>query len=305
MENDFRSLDLNLLVVFNVLMRERNVSKAAEKLFLGQPAVSNSLAKLRIIIKDELFIRGSGEMIPTTRANELHDRLYPALNSIHAAIFEPQGFNPLTDSRIFTIGMRDWVEAWLMPILLKKLEILAPNIRLRVRVADDTIAASLFEENCIDFAITRSLEGPKWLKHHHLTTMRYAGIYDSSSMKFNNQITVDEFVSVPHLMTSPKGDFYGLVDQCLHKLNKTRDVIYSTTRFNAIPHVLKQIKAIATVPEPVAKSWEETFKLKMVRLPVELEGFDLSLTHHEKHSNDHAFQWMKDLVETISQENRY
>lgn len=299
MENDFRGLDLNLLVVFNALMSERNVSRAAEKLFLGQPAVSNSLARLRTVFGDELFVRVGGEMVPTKKATDLHSEIYPALQQIHAAIFEPQGFNPATDTRVFTLGMRDWVEAWIMPLLLEKLEKLAPRIRIRVQVANDTVAASLFEENEIDFAITKSIEGPKWLNQQPLTTLEYVAIYDKTSIDFGDEITLDEFVSVPHLMTSTKGDFSGSVDRCLAQSNKTRDVIYTTTRFNALPHILKQIKAIATIPEPVARSWVCTYGLKVTKLPFILDKFDLTLMHHEKNTNDQAFVWMKSLIASM------
>lgn len=299
MENDFRNLDLNLLVVFNALMHERNVSKAAEKLFLGQPAVSNSLARLRTVLEDELFLRVGGEMVPTKKASDLHIAIYPALQKIHSAIFEPYGFNPATDNRTFTLGMRDWVEAWIMPLLLEKLEKLAPKIRIRVQVANDTIAASLFEDNQIDFAITKSIEGPKWLNQQPLATLEYVAVYDSNSVNFGDEITLDEFVSVPHLMTSTKGDFSGSVDRCLSQSNKTRDVIYTTTRFNALPHILKQIKAIATIPEPVAQSWVATYGLQVTKLPFILDRFDLTLMHHEKNTNDQAFIWMKSLIDSL------
>jgi LysR family transcriptional regulator, mexEF-oprN operon transcriptional activator len=300
MENDFRNLDLNLLVVFNVLMREKSVSRAAEALYLGQPAISNSLSRLRALLEDDLFVRASGEMVPTTKASELHKTIFPALQSIHASIFAPQEFNPLTDHRTFTLGMRDWVEAWLMPLLLEKLSEVAPNVRIRVQVADDSFTESLLENDQIDFAITNSLTGPKWMIHQTLANMDYVAVYDGKATELKYPLSLEEFISVPHLMTSTKGAFKGAVDEVLNELNLHREVIYTTTRFNALPQILKQIKAIATLPEPVARTWETTYNLTASKLPFALKQYSLTLTHHEKNSNDQAFLWMKQLIKAIS-----
>lgn len=304
MESDFRNIDLNLLVVFNALMRERNVSRAAASLYLGQPAVSNSLARLRLLLEDELFVRASGEMVPTTKALELHKTLLPALQAIHVAIFEPQEFNPLTDHRTFTLGMRDWVESWLMPQLLENLQEKAPNIKIRVQVADDNFVESLLENDQIDFAITNAVSGPKWMIHSRLASMDYVAVYDEKTVNSKGNLSLEEFISVPHLLTSTKGEFKGAVDEVLNEIGIRREVIYTTTRFNALAQILKQIKAIATLPEPVARSWEATYDLNTSQLPFKLRQYDLTLTHHEKNDNDQAFIWMKALItEIISDSN--
>src|SRR5215831_7121226 len=112
-ENDFRTIDLNLLVAFQVLVREKSVSRAAERLFLGQPAMSGALARLREVLQDEILVRTGRGMEPTTRALALSAQLAPGLESIRATLFAPPAFDPATQSRTFHLGMRDWVEAWL------------------------------------------------------------------------------------------------------------------------------------------------------------------------------------------------
>lgn len=119
-ERDFRSIDLNLLVVFHVLIRERSVSRAAERLFLGQPAVSAALSRLRKIFNDELLVRVGHSMEPTIKAFSLHAQLSPALAAVRATLIEQPDFNPAMQQRVFRIGMRDWVESWLMPGLLER-----------------------------------------------------------------------------------------------------------------------------------------------------------------------------------------
>src|SRR5262249_24178146 len=111
-ENDFRTIDLNLLVAFQVLVSEQGVSRAAERLFLGQPAMSGTLARLREVFRDEILVRTGRGMEPTTKALALYARLEPALESLRATLFEQPAFDPATQSRTFHLGMRDWVEAW-------------------------------------------------------------------------------------------------------------------------------------------------------------------------------------------------
>jgi LysR family transcriptional regulator, mexEF-oprN operon transcriptional activator len=106
-KNDFKRLDLNLLVAFQVLVREKSVSRAAERMFLGQPAMSGALARLRDVLQDEILVRTGRGMEPTTKALTLYAQLTPALESIRATLFEKPAFDPATQSRTFHLGMRD------------------------------------------------------------------------------------------------------------------------------------------------------------------------------------------------------
>src|SRR5499425_2228730 len=135
-ENDFRKLDLNLLMAFQVLVRERSVSRAAERLLLGQPAMSGALARLRDVFQDEILVRTGRGMEPTAKALALAAQLTPALEAIRATLFEQPAFDPATQSRTFHLGMRDWVETWLMPALVGRVHQAAPRVRIAVRASD-------------------------------------------------------------------------------------------------------------------------------------------------------------------------
>src|SRR5476649_2558982 len=131
-ENDFNRIDLNLLVVLVVLFRERSVSLAAEKLHLGQPAVSGALARLREMFDDPLFVRSAREMTPTPRAQALMESLLPLMESLQTTLFQSPAFDPATANHTFTLGMADWIEMWLMPDLLAQLRRIAPGLRINV-----------------------------------------------------------------------------------------------------------------------------------------------------------------------------
>src|SRR5215475_521994 len=146
-ENDFKRLDLNLLVAFQVLVRERSVSRAAERLFLGQPAMSGALARLRQAFRDKILVRTGRGMEPTTKALALYAQLTPALESIRATLLEQPVFDPATQSRTFHLGMRDWVETWLMPGLVAHVQRAAPQVRIAVRASDAQLGARMLQDD--------------------------------------------------------------------------------------------------------------------------------------------------------------
>ncbi len=131
--NDLRRVDLNLLIVFETLMHERSVTRAAEKLFLGQPAISAALSRLRILFDDPLFVRSGRTMEPSARAVEIFALLTPALDSISTAVSRAAEFNPATSNAVFRIGLSDDVEFGLLPPLIKRLRAEAPGVVLVIR----------------------------------------------------------------------------------------------------------------------------------------------------------------------------
>ena len=134
--NDLRRVDLNLLIVFETLMHERSVTRAAEKLFLGQPAISAALARLRALFDDPLFVRTGRSMEPTARALDIAQLLSPALDSISTAVSRASTFDPATSTQVFRIGLTDEVEFALLPPLLRRLRAEAPDVVLVVRRAN-------------------------------------------------------------------------------------------------------------------------------------------------------------------------
>src|SRR5262249_8639502 len=153
-ENDLRRLDLNLLVAFQVLVREKGVSRAAERLFLGQPAMSGALARLREVFQDEILVRTGRGMEPTTKALALYARLEPDLESIRATLFEQRAFDPAPHSRTLHLGMRDWVEAWVVPELVARVQRIAPRVRIAVRASDAQLGGRMLQTEERDLGVS-------------------------------------------------------------------------------------------------------------------------------------------------------
>src|SRR5262244_4218404 len=211
-ENDFRRLDLNLLVAFQVLMREKNVSRAAERLFIGQPAMSGTLARLREVFQDEVLVRTGRGMEPTTKALALYAQLTPALESIRATLFAQPAFDPATQSRTFHLGMRDWVEMWLMPALMARVQQAAPRVRIAVLASDARLGARMLENDEMDLGISVFPDGPPWQRREQLAAMGYRCVYDGRRLGLRSPLTLEDYLAHPHLVTPTQADFRGPVD---------------------------------------------------------------------------------------------
>jgi DNA-binding transcriptional LysR family regulator len=298
-ENDFRRLDLNLLVAFQVFVREKSVSRAAERLFVGQPAMSGALARLREVLRDEILVRTGRGMEPTTKALALYAQLTPALESIRSTLFEQPAFDPATQSRTFHLGMRDWVETWLMPELMARVQQAAPRVRIAVRASDAQQGARMLQNEEMDLGVSVFPDGPPWQRREQLGTMGYRCVYDGNRLGIRSPLTLGEYLAHPHLVTPTQADFRGPVDDELVGGSKRRKVIYATSRFGALPLILRRAAVIATVPERPAQQWAEVFGLTSSPVPVRIAPFAISMIWHAKREGDAGLQWLRGVVRDV------
>jgi LysR family transcriptional activator of mexEF-oprN operon len=297
--NDFRKLDLNLLVAFQVLVREKSVSRAAQRLFLGQPAMSGALARLRDVFQDEILVRTGRGMAPTTKALALYAQLTPAMESIRATLFEQPAFDPATQSRTFHLGMRDWVETWLMPALVTRVQQAAPRVRIAVRASDAQRGTRMLDEEEMDLGVSVFADGPPWQRREQLAVMGYRCVYDGRRLGLRSPLALEDYLAHPHLVTPTQADFRGPVDDELLGRSRRRTVIYATSRFAALPLILRRADVIATVPEPSARQWAEAFGLTSSPVPVRVAPFAISMIWHAKRDGDAGLQWLRALVRDV------
>jgi LysR family transcriptional regulator, mexEF-oprN operon transcriptional activator len=298
-ENDFKRLDLNLLVAFQVLVREKSVSRAAERLFLGQPAMSGALARLREVFQDEILVRTGRGMEPTTKALALYAQLTPALESIRTTLFEQPAFDPAIQSRTFHVGMRDWVETWLMPELMARVQRVAPRVRIAVRASDAQLGADMLRNDEIDLGVSVFPDGPLWLRRNQIAMMGYRCVYDGKRLGIRSPLTLEAYLAYPHLVTPTQTDFHGPVDDELVSGRKRRKVIYTTSRFAALPMILQRAAVIATVPEQSAQQWKDVFGLTSSPVPVRIAPFAISMIWHAKREGDAGLLWLRGVVQEV------
>ncbi|YCI12498.1 LysR family transcriptional regulator [Pseudomonas sp. Z2-11] len=288
--NDLRRADINLLVVFETMMHERNVTRVSEKLFLGQPTVSAALARLRLMFDDPLFIRAGRVMEPTSRAQEIFSNLSPALDGIAAALSRCQAFDPATSDATFHIGLSDDVEYALLPDLLHRLRIEAPGTTLVVRRADQWQMCQLLASGEITIGISHTLELPANARRKALRPIRPMLLRADSRP---GELTLDEFCRRPHAVVSSMGHVIDDSDRALSQMERQRRVVLSVPQFSALPVLLARSEMIAIVPDYVARAMAQTTGLRAEPAPIRLPERELSMVWRGTSHNDPGERWLR------------
>ncbi len=290
---DLRRVDLNLLVVFEMMMLERNVSRAAEKLFLGQPAVSSALGRLRSLYNDPLFVRNGRSMEPTPRAFELEGLLRPALDTISAAIGQASVFNPATCRDTWRIGVSDDVELGLLPHLLRQLSIEAPHVTLVIRRTHYLSISSQLASGEISLGICYTGELPANAKRKTLRRSRSVLLRADQA---SAPLSLDDYCARPHALVSFAGDLSGFIDDELAKLGRSRQVKLAVPQFHGLCALLPGTELVASVPDYAAAALTASGALHAEPLPFEAPLFDLSLAWGAAQDSDPAQRWLREKI---------
>lgn len=288
--NDLRRADINLLVIFEVMMHERNVTRVGEKLFLSQSTISSALRRLRAIFNDPLFIRAGRVMEPTARAEAIHARLTPALDGIALALSCTQVFDPATCDTSFHIGLSDDVEYALLPHLMRHLRDEAPNIALVVRRVDQWQLPQLLLSGEISLGVSHTGELP--------ANSRCKGLRATRPMVLHAGLTsapldLDAFCRRPHVVVSSMGNVIDDTDRALQRVARRRKVVLAVPQFSALPALLAGSDMIAIVPDYVAWAMARLDGLSAECAPLDLPAPDLSMVWRGASHDDPRERWLR------------
>lgn len=296
-------LDLNLLVAFDALLAEGSVTRAAERVGIGQPSMSHALGRLRRLFKDELFVRAPDGVRPTPRALALADPIRVALSAIQGTLLQEGGFDPAEAERTFVLGMPDSIELALLPRLLAHLEAEAPKVRVRVRAIDRFEVLEQLDRDRLHLAVSGLLtEGAVHHKRRRLYGIDYLCLYDPARLPLVPPLTLEDYVAVPHVLGSLRGDAHGVVDDALAPLGLRRTIAVTTPHFAAVPFHLKEARLLSTVPQPAARLFAERFDLAISPVPVALPDVDVSMLWHASYDHDPAHRWLRGTVARLAAE---
>lgn len=298
-EHDFRGIDLNLLVTFMVLYRERSVTTAAKRLYLGQPAVSGALARLRALFDDPLFVRVGGVMVPTTRADEIATTLAPVLGTLHHTLFSSEAFDPAISRARIRLATADWLELWLMPRLLGYLATYAPHMQVHVHGTTPFDDLQHLQQGDVDMAVSVNREQPRWLKRQRLMSHGFTAIWSPDMTPLAAPLTLDTYLAYPHLLVSYLGRARSAIDDRLDALQRARFIRYTTSRFSSLPGMLMHAPSIATVSERLARQWVAEYGFVTSPVPLETQRFDVSLLWHARDEHDPVRRWLAGVIEGV------
>ncbi|WPC07096.1 LysR family transcriptional regulator [Pseudomonas benzenivorans] len=292
--NDLRRVDLNLLVVFETLMHERSVTRAAEKLFLGQPAISAALSRLRGLFDDPLFVRTGRSMEPTTRAQEIFSLLGPALDSISTAVSRAAEFDPATSTAVFRIGLSDDVEFGLLPPLIKRLRAEAPGVVLVIRRTNYLLMPGLLASGEISVGVGYTEELPANAKRK---VMRRSKPKLLRADSVPGPLSLDDYCARPHALVSFAGDLSGFIDRELEALGRQRRVVLAVPQFNGLGPLLSGTDIVATVPDYTADALTASGGLRAEDLPLDAQTFELHMAWRGAQDNDPAERWLRSRIQ--------
>ena len=293
---ELHDLDLNLLVVFNQLRAERRVSKVAENLGISQPAVSNSLAKLRRLFGDELFLRTPKGMEPTPFADQLAETVSYSLAMIHSGINQRASFDPSQARQAFTVGMTDIGEIYFLPALVERLKREAPGVTLStVRNATINLRDEL-ESGKVDLALGLLPQLKAGFFQRRLFTQSYVCLLRQGHRLDKKRMTLAEFSAAEHVVVISAGTGHGKVDEILQRSGVERNVRLTVPHYVSVGHILQASDLIATVPERLADRLTGPFRLSKVAHPARLPDVAINVFWHAKYHRSPANQWLRGVL---------
>ncbi|HSR98516.1 MAG TPA: LysR family transcriptional regulator [Kofleriaceae bacterium] len=297
------AMDLNLVVALDVLLAERHVTRAAQRLGITQSAASHALGRLRELLGDPLLVRGpGGAMVPSTLALRIAPQLRKVLEDL-AGVLRGETFDPATARRTFRLGGSDYVELVLLPRLAARLARLAPGVDLWVHNFDDWGDAELAtgKLDCV-LAPPRRNARPsgmfeKILLHESFTCVMRAGHPLAGA-----RLTLARYCEAPHLMVAPRGTPGSIVDDALAAAGRTRRVALAVPHFLVVPYVIAATDLVATLANRIAALFATTLDLVMVPPPIAIARFAIAVAWHERNHHDAAQRWFRDQIAAVATE---
>lgn len=300
---NFAAFDLNLLRVFDALMRERSATRAGDMVGLSQPAVSNALNRLRHALNDELFVRRGNDMVPTPRAEAIAERVRDALMQIEQTIAGDARFDPASAERVFTLFGSDIFSIQTMPALAERFAGLAPGIALRLLDSASGDVERLLRDNVIDAALERPLDMPDWVSRQLLFRSPFVVIaacghreIRKAGVKPGTKLPLKLFCGLPHALRSIDGSMSGTTDDALRKAGATRRVMLALPHFHAIGLAVAQGRLIAVVPVQFAEAMAKELDVVMYQPPVPLPVPEIRMYWHKRHDKNPAHCWLRDEI---------
>ncbi len=305
-------VDLNLLVYLDALLRERNVTQAANQLNLSQPAMSNGLRRLRELFDDPLLVRTSEGMTPTERALELEPIVREVLTSIDRAVQPRSEFDARNAHRVFRIMASDYAESTLFPSVLGKLRTLAPGLTLDIMTPSDVSFLDV-ERGKVDMVINRFDSMPQSFHQIHLWNDTFTCVLSPENPVLKD-FSLDNYLKANHVWVSKTGMGVGVgvnpddvqrlgwVDLALNKLGKKRQIRVFTRHYQAAMTLAEQNDLIVTLPTRAAQLKRDNPRVVLRDPPLEIPPLELKMAWSPLLQHNPANKWLRKLIADTARE---
>lgn len=300
---DLSAIDLNLLVAFEALYAEQSVTAAAQRLHVGQPAMSASLGRLRSLFGDALFVRVGREMRPTAKANAIAPQITAALDAIRATLAEPQSFIPISSKRVFTLATSDYFASLILPKMLVTFKQQAPHIDLRLITVEKESFVELIEGEIVDLALGTFANLPSHILDENLLVERFLGVcrLDHPALD-HGKVSLEQFVAFPHALFTLRRDASGIVDQLLAEQGLQRRVALTVPYWFALPTAIATSDLIAAIPSCLEQHFLQYYPLQVFELPLEVPRWVISMAWSKLSDCDSANLWLRQTIRAVCQD---
>ena len=289
-------LDLNLLVVFDAIYTERNLTRASEILHLTQPAVSNALKRLRTTFDDALFVRTSEGMMPTPLARSIVDRIRKALQLVESCVEHELSFEPQTSDRTMLCSLSEMAEARLLPNSLARLRVEAPNMALRSYYVPRSEMPMELAAGTLDIGVDVTFVNDSNLHHIPLLEEEYVFAVRTDHPVIRRKPTLKQYLSLGHVHVSSRRKGVGTVDQSLKSLGLRRTIAVRVRDYTAAPLIVAKTDLACTLPRVLA----EQAGLRVYPLPFETPALGMHLYWHKSADADAANVWFRGLLTDVA-----
>lgn len=304
---NFRNLDLNLLRVFNEVMEERSLTRAAEKLSLTQPAVSNALRRLRVALDDDLLRRTGHGLEPTPRAMALWPTVQAALRQLQETL-APGEFVAAEASNSFVLAMADATAAELIPKLVAVIDQQAPGVTLRVVPLSTRDPRRLLDEESADLAIgyfpavlaslTAQTQAGEAAPFHHqrLYYSDYVCVMRRDHPLAREPLTLDRYCGARHLLVSFSGRPYGFIDEALSSLGRQRHIVLTVNQFFTAGRVVANSDLLTVLPRHFVSVTGIADQLVLRELPLDVPAVHVDALWHRRVHHHAAHAWLRNVI---------
>jgi DNA-binding transcriptional LysR family regulator len=299
---NLRAVDLNLLVVFEALVSERQVTRAAQKVGLSQPAMSNALRRLRGLFKDEILVRTPAGMEPTPRALALIGPTQQLLRQIERVLESDAEFDPLRSEQAFRVRMGDLHGFLILPQVMARLEREAPRMSFNIVHLPPRVTVAALEGDELDIVISSGLQHAGSIRSQPLYRDRLVCVFRTGHPTARRPMTLENFLALSHLKVAQSPTDTRFVDDDLARRQLQRKIVLTVEHWLAAPHVVRRTDLVTVTWERMARGSNQDGALTITRLPFGPAQFGFRLYWHRRNDRHPAHQWLRRLVAEVCAE---
>ena len=301
MQINLRSVDLNLLTIFDAIMQTGKISAAAKQLGMTQPAVSNALGRLRLTFEDELFLRSRYGMTPTPKARELFEPVREALALIESTLAARASFDPEESSRTFNLAIGDFGEIVLLPALLKRLGAHQGDLRIRSFPELDSSSYDLVKQGQLDFYFDYRPARHEQLDSCPFTTEELVVIARRDHPSLRRTLTRKQYLDADHIILNDRHSGPSLLERVLRQDSPIpRRSVVEINQYVAVPGLVSCTDCIATLPRRMAEHFAQREPIRLLPLPFRTKQSTTHLIWHRSQEKDPGHQWLKGVMLEIA-----